>query len=120
MDLLKNDDIKFAWDRKEDNAFNLCHGKAGIAAINMILYDSGKELIERILSDLCDTSTTLSDLLNSQEQMNYGLLAGITGTGFLLLATKAEMGTILTGDISMMERGKFLIRSEIQHIKPFL
>ena len=87
----------------KNNSFNLCHGMAGISAIDMIMNGPSKgHNIERILSKLCNSKVELNEVFGIQELQNYGLMSGITGAGYLLMSSPSEMETLLTGDISFM------------------
>ena len=80
--------------------FCLCHGVTGLAVIIQCLDRQINFDITEMLSALCDDSINLEDALCLQERMNYGLMSGIAGIGYMLLSSNTEMQTLLTGDIS--------------------
>lgn len=87
-------------NRSIENMFCLCHGVTGLAVIIQCLDRQINFDITEMLSALCDDSINLEDALCLQERMNYGLMSGIAGIGYMLLSSNTEMQTLLTGDIS--------------------
>ena len=83
----------------QHNSLCLCHGKAGDYALQFL---SGKKLnalneLSELLGFILDDNTPLEEKLSVQERWNYGLMSGLSGIGYAILADRAELDTLFTG-----------------------
>ena len=50
---------------------------------------------------ILDETSSLEEKLSAQERWNYGLMSGLSGVGYALLADHKELEAVLTGYISI-------------------
>ena len=81
------------------NSLCLCHGKAGDYALQLLSgrkHNAVNELSE-LLGFILDDSTPFEEKLSVQERWNYGLMSGLSGVGYAVLADRAELEALFTG-----------------------